>query len=331
MATNSTGTTLSAEQGVQLAQEAGFSGNSLETIVSIAYAESGLRSGAIGGPNSDGTFDYGVLQINTVHMGEAWPGGIMSVNQALDPATSFKFAYWLSKNGTNFGPWVTYNTGKYTQFLKVVEQAEVQLNIQPSNFAQTQNFTVQDQTPQAQLTQFLATGSITFDQTSSTTVSPASQSEALMALLSTENINFNTSVASNGSIVLTALPTSAANTTSGGFDKGKSTWDELGLTVHNTLVQYPGFYGIAAALDEAEQFPGLYNTNANPYVGGGLNPANAVYDWTTSIVGTIVGNTLPIVIRGALISLGIFMIMAFVWQMMKPAMEFLPELLAVAA
>lgn len=434
MATNATGTTLSTTAAVSLAQAAGFSGNGLATIVAIAYAESGLRSNAIGGPNYNGTYDYGILQINTVHMGQSWPGGVMSVNQALDPAIAFKFGYWLSGGGKSFSAWSTFNSGKYTTYLGIVDQT-----IQTSNsnalvtnngqqpwwdFPRIDNFGQIDPqgayykpdsnilTPSGYPIISPVSGVVTSVQRTdygqtvetillNTPINPLAthvffehMHDATVGVGSVvtpgtllghanytgegANLGFGFysgdiygsglawsqlqhDLAPGGAGLLNPVnylnalkandPTMATIGMNGavldpfglqgllssiqgggqGWDTGNTTWDNLAVKVHNTLVQYPGFYGIAAALDEAEQFQGIFVSNQNPYIGGNLNPANDVYDWSESVIGTVVGNTLPAVIRGTMIGIGVFIILAFIWQMMKPVMEFLPEIALGAA
>lgn len=102
----------------------------------------------------------------------------------------------------------------------------------------------------------------------------------------------------------------------------------LGQEVHNTLVQYPGFYGIAAAVDEAEHFPGFRNeippgenfvTNGGDIIGGALQ----------SITDAIINNTIPIFVRGFLILLGMFLVLALLWQLTKPNIEALPQVLGM--
>lgn len=449
-----TGTSLTTEQAAVLAQQAGFSGQALETILAIAWAESSLRTGVVGGPNNNGTFDYGILQINSVHMGQQWPGGTMTVSQALDPAIAFKFGYWLSKQGTNFGPWSTFNNGRYTAYLQTVEQALGTIGLPTKTnpgtglppytgrpwyqFTNLHNYGVGPEhgtdletPPDTPMTAILAGtvtdvgyypwgGQITWQLdnpsaahgvpyeyiihldainpqikkgshldagtflgysggelpgqvgnapqlpvgyshhatdpqystgwheeigltygpvygTGSGYINTAQHPEAnpdfLLTQASAQSLPFSTTIGTNGSVnfpLTTLVGTGSGGGGTAQFDDGKTTWDALSTKVHNTLVQYPGFYGIAAALDEAEQFQGAYVSQDNPYWFGQLNPANSVVDWWESIVGTVFGNALPVVIRGTMIGLGVFIIMAFIWQMMKPTLEFLPELLALA-
>lgn len=59
--------TLSAAQVAQLVKQAGFPESVWPQMVGIAKAESGFRTDAIGGPNTNGTYDRGLFQINDVH------------------------------------------------------------------------------------------------------------------------------------------------------------------------------------------------------------------------------------------------------------------------
>ncbi len=102
---------LSYPQLFDLAQKAGFSGGSALTIAAIAEAESNGDPSAIN-HNKNGTTDYGVLQINSSNLKSL---GI-TPQQAMDPSTAFNAAYMLSKSGTNFHDWTTYNDDRYVFF-----------------------------------------------------------------------------------------------------------------------------------------------------------------------------------------------------------------------
>lgn len=65
------------------------------------------------GLNKDGTVDYGLMQVNSIHADMV--GG--NLEALRDPATNIKIAYSLSKGGTDWTPWTTYNNGDYRQFL----------------------------------------------------------------------------------------------------------------------------------------------------------------------------------------------------------------------
>lgn len=71
--------------------------------VAAALAESGGSGGARSAANSNGTYDVGYWQINTVH----GPG-----MASTDPLTNARAAIHLSKNGTDWSPWCTsYSDG----------------------------------------------------------------------------------------------------------------------------------------------------------------------------------------------------------------------------
>jgi hypothetical protein len=109
-------TKLTVAEATSYAQQAGFSGSALTTIIAISQAESGLDTQAIN-PNDPNGGSYGIVQINGIHFGTQWAGGIMSKIEAFDPALAYRFAYMLSNNGTNFTPWGTYTNGSYLQFM----------------------------------------------------------------------------------------------------------------------------------------------------------------------------------------------------------------------
>lgn len=100
---------LSFSDLVQYAQNAGFSGNSANTIAAIAMAESSGNPYAIN-PNDPGG-SYGLTQINE----GAW--GIGAENTLGNPQEAFNQAYAVSNGGTNFSPWSTYTNGQYAQYL----------------------------------------------------------------------------------------------------------------------------------------------------------------------------------------------------------------------
>lgn len=77
-------------------------------------AESGgVASKDNAGLNRDGSTDYGLMQVNSIHADMV--GGDLELLR--DPAVNVKIAYALSKGGSNWTPWSTYNNGKYLQFL----------------------------------------------------------------------------------------------------------------------------------------------------------------------------------------------------------------------
>lgn len=99
-------TTLTDQQLATLAEGAGFNLGQMPTMVAIALAESG------GNPdakhlNSNGTWDWGLWQINDVNK---IPGNL------LDPGTNARAAKTIFDR-QGFKAWSTYNSGAYTRYL----------------------------------------------------------------------------------------------------------------------------------------------------------------------------------------------------------------------
>lgn len=78
-------------------------------MAAIGMAESGGRVDAIGGPNSDGSYDYGWLQINSSH-------GYNKAKLLSDPIYTARagVAIWRSQG---LGAWSTYKSGAYKTYL----------------------------------------------------------------------------------------------------------------------------------------------------------------------------------------------------------------------
>lgn len=77
--------------------------------IAICLAESGGKVDAVGGPNSNGTHDYGLWQINEIHK--------PSPEVKLHAAPNWQTAYQIASGGTNWKPWSTYNNGRYVQHM----------------------------------------------------------------------------------------------------------------------------------------------------------------------------------------------------------------------
>lgn len=66
--------------------------------INCFYSESGLRAEAVSKPNTNGTIDAGVAQINDIHK--------MSIKERLDFRKNIKKAYQIYKGrGSNFNAW----------------------------------------------------------------------------------------------------------------------------------------------------------------------------------------------------------------------------------
>jgi hypothetical protein len=75
----------------------------------VALAESGGVPTAVNDQNDDGSVDSGLLQINSVHGYDP--------DRLLEPDYNADAGYDVSSGGTDWTPWVTYNSGAYLDFL----------------------------------------------------------------------------------------------------------------------------------------------------------------------------------------------------------------------
>jgi Lysozyme like domain len=109
--------TLSPSQLNKLADQAGWhSVGERNVAVAIARAESGGNPDARGGPNSNGTYDWGLWQINDVHH--------PTDAQKHDPAANAALAYRIYLDaGKKFTPWSTYNSGSYKKYVTTPNSA----------------------------------------------------------------------------------------------------------------------------------------------------------------------------------------------------------------
>lgn len=109
------GQTLTDNQRATWAKQAGFPADQIATAVAVSIAEN--RSGkidAIGGPNLlDGSFDYGMWQIN----GKAHPGLFQQYPQwwSVQNANMAKAVY--DGAGGSWRPWTTYTSGAYALYM----------------------------------------------------------------------------------------------------------------------------------------------------------------------------------------------------------------------
>jgi hypothetical protein len=90
----------------QLWRDAGGDPSEAHLAAAIAMAESGGRSDAVG-HNPNGTVDRGLWQVNSIH----------GAGSTLDPADNARAAVAISRNGTNFTPWVTFTHDKHLRYL----------------------------------------------------------------------------------------------------------------------------------------------------------------------------------------------------------------------
>ena len=102
---------------VDAAVAAGFTGRSLTIAVAVALAESGGRRRATN-HNSNGSTDYGLWQINSVHTANGFEPG-----KAFDPEYNARWAWKVSSAGTDWSPWVAYTSGAYEEHMDEARRA----------------------------------------------------------------------------------------------------------------------------------------------------------------------------------------------------------------
>lgn len=98
---------LNAQQIAGYAQAAGFPREELETATAVALAESGGETTATN-KNTNGSIDYGLWQINTVH------GSLLTQGDKFNPLDNAKMALTVWRGaGNKWTPWTVYKTGSY--------------------------------------------------------------------------------------------------------------------------------------------------------------------------------------------------------------------------
>lgn len=110
------------DQLVQQAYVVGIPSAQLATAAAIALAESGGETFVKGGPNSDGTFDYGLWQINDIHKNDSFvPNGNMQ--SMFDPGNNAKAMFVLSGGGTNWKAWSSFGNRSYLEHMTAAKEA----------------------------------------------------------------------------------------------------------------------------------------------------------------------------------------------------------------
>lgn len=148
-------------------------------------------------------------------------------------------------------------------------------------------------------------------------------------------------------LIAAGVPTGGVATSLGGGVLPNLTYSKLTSQVHQTLINTPGFYGIALAVDEAEQFPGFVDltTPTTISVPGVSTPDLPVIGSQTIVPGatlsvpdfigiarsigaTISDNFMPFAIRSGLILIGMVLLLLLIIKAVEPvARDLLPIVL----
>ena len=116
---------LSAKEVAEHCHAAGFSGESLVTIVAIAKGESGFNAAAVGDVGlQDGTWgpSVGLLQVRSLES-QKGTGAIRDELANFDPGHNAAAGWEISSRGRKFQPWSVFTSGTYKQFLAAVRPA----------------------------------------------------------------------------------------------------------------------------------------------------------------------------------------------------------------
>lgn len=86
-------------------------GDDCKMALAVSQAENGTRQcDRVSKPNSNGSRDYGVFQINSVHMRKGYTEADLK-----DCLTNIKLAKEIYDN-QNWGPWTVYKSGAYKKY-----------------------------------------------------------------------------------------------------------------------------------------------------------------------------------------------------------------------
>lgn len=107
---------LDAKKVAALAYQAGFRDDNVSMAVAIARAESQWKPLAVNDQNTNGSTDYGLMQINSIH------ASLLATGDWRDPQDNMRMAFQIFTDaGARWTPWSTYNSGSYRQYYKPVE------------------------------------------------------------------------------------------------------------------------------------------------------------------------------------------------------------------
>lgn len=102
--------TLTDSQIAGYLRAAGFPADQIATGVAIALAESGGRTDALNTANRNGSWDAGLMQVNSIHG--------YSQSYLFDPKNNVAASIKIYRAaGNRWTPWSTFNSGSFRRFL----------------------------------------------------------------------------------------------------------------------------------------------------------------------------------------------------------------------
>jgi hypothetical protein len=140
---------ISDKQIAAAASSAGFTGHDLTIAIAVALAESGGDTTARH-VNNNGSTDYGLWQINSIH------SQILASGRWDDANSNAKMAHQIWHDaGNKWTPWATYNSQRYRVYLTRAISAQGGTNILP-NIPAPSLPTLPDLSPLMGLVQFVS-------------------------------------------------------------------------------------------------------------------------------------------------------------------------------
>ncbi len=118
---------LSPRELVSVLEKAGFKGEGLRTAWAVAMRESHGRPGALSPPNSNGTRDHGLFQLNDIHLGRS-----IDASKVYDASANAAAAFRMTKGGTDWSAWGIGHTGwaKHLEQVKPATYAQLNARVQ---------------------------------------------------------------------------------------------------------------------------------------------------------------------------------------------------------
>lgn len=343
---------LSRTQVSAYAQQAGFSGQALNVAVAIAQAESGFNQQATN-KDSNGTTDYGLWQINSAHgydsaklLSSALYNAqaayaISSQGKDFSPWTTYQSGaykqYMPASNNSSVATQVKsassnvypkgqctwwanerYHalTGYYVPWVSNAkdwatdaQDAGWQVSSKPSTIPAIIVLQPGVQGADSQFGHVAIAESVNADGS----VHCSTQNWNNVTYPNVTYVDFKTG---NGvQFVSAGAGTTAPHQTDSGNSGSSSGFTPFLQQIHNTLINTPGFYGMALAIDESEQFSGWVDLTDHSGSSGGflgwLNPSSGfdIVGFTRSLGATISDNVVPFAIRSSLVMLGSLLIL----------------------
>ena len=110
------GGALSVNEIASAMRAAGWPEDAIPVGITVALAESGGNPRAVNRANRNGSVDYGLFQINTVH------GSLLSRGDKFNPVDNARMALTVYKQaGNSWKPWSTYNAKSNVKYESAVQ------------------------------------------------------------------------------------------------------------------------------------------------------------------------------------------------------------------